>query len=95
MAVLQLRTLSGVAKGLTRTTDALIMFDASPEEQVEVEKMKRVREDLRMIKLREAMFTAVRGVVDLWSTDAGVSDVGFCSQTNCGDPLHVDDGFLI
>lgn len=76
MAIMQLQTLSGVTKGLTRTADSLLTFEESPEEQAEAERMRRAREDLRMIKIRDAMFAAIRSAVDLWSTDAAVSDVG-------------------
>jgi len=73
MAILQLETLSGVGKGLTRTTDALLTFDENPEIQAEVERIREAREDLRMINLRDHLFAAIRNTVDLWSTDAGVS----------------------
>lgn len=46
--------------------------------QVEAEKIKLAREDPRATKLREAIFTAVRGVVELWSVDAGVGNVRPC-----------------
>ncbi|EGN94778.1 hypothetical protein SERLA73DRAFT_171188 [Serpula lacrymans var. lacrymans S7.3] len=74
MIVVQLQTLTGVAKGLTRTTDSLLILEESPEEQVEVERVRQARKDYRMIKLREDLFTAIRNTVDMWSTDAGVSD---------------------
>ncbi|KAF8995387.1 armadillo-type protein [Cyathus striatus] len=73
MAVLQLEILSGVAKGLTRTTDEPGMYDETdPKVQAEVQKVQAPRDDLRMVKLREDIFGAIRTVVDLWSRDADV-----------------------
>jgi hypothetical protein len=83
MAILQLETLSGVGKGLTRTTDALLTFDENPEIQAEVERIREAREDLRMINLRDHLFAAIRNTVDLWSTDAGVSHVCGCFVAVC------------
>lgn len=76
---MQLQTLSGVAKGLTRATDSSLGFDESPQEKAEVERMQRAREDVRMIKLRESMFSLIRSAVDLWSTDASIT--GVCATT--------------
>ena len=73
MATQQLQTLSGVAKGLTRITDAA-GFEASPAVD-EVERMERARDDIRMVQLREHMLHAIQGAVELWSTDAGISEV--------------------
>ena len=72
--IIQLQTLSGIAKGLTRTADSLF-FDEDPNEQLETGRMGRAREDPRMVKLRNAMFSAIRTTLEYWSTDAGVSDV--------------------
>lgn len=78
MAIQQLETLSGVAKGLTRSTDGILIFsEEDPETQVKLDEMARAREDVRMVKLRDAIFVAVRGAVDRWSTDAEVSHVSF------------------
>jgi hypothetical protein len=77
LAIQQLETLSGVAKGLTRSTDGLlIFFEENAETQIKLDDMARAREDVRMAKLRDAMFVAIRGVVERWSTDAEVSHVG-------------------
>jgi hypothetical protein len=73
LAIQQLQTLSGVAKGLTRTTD-VTGFENSPVTE-EVERMQRVRDDIRMVRLREDMLHAIEGTVELWSTDAGISEV--------------------
>lgn len=75
MAIVQLQTLSGVSKGLTRTADSLLIIDETPAEREEAERLLRARDDYRMVKLRESLFEAVRGTFELWSTDASVSDV--------------------
>jgi hypothetical protein len=75
VAVIQLQTLSGIAKGLTRVTDLTASLDMSPEDKAQFERMQNAYEDIRMIKLREVMFGAIRNTVDLWSIDAGISDV--------------------
>jgi hypothetical protein len=74
MTIVQLQTLTGVAKGLTRTADSLF-FDESPTEQLETGRMGRAREDPRMVKLRDAMFSGISTTLEYWSTDAAVSDV--------------------
>jgi len=76
MAIQQLDTLSGVAKGLTRLTDGILIFSEEVDEQNEqLGAINCAREDFRMIKLRDSIFAALRGVVDLWSTDAEVAAV--------------------
>ncbi|KAI0247835.1 ARM repeat-containing protein [Lactifluus subvellereus] len=72
LAIQQLQTLAGVAKGLTRTGDAT-GFESSPAAE-EVERMQRARDDIRMVRLREDMLRAIEGTVELWSTDAGTSE---------------------
>ncbi|KAH9966317.1 ARM repeat-containing protein [Lactifluus volemus] len=72
LAIQQLQTLAGVAKGLTRTTDAA-GFENSPAAE-EVERMQRARDDNRMVRLREDMLNAIEGTVELWSMDAGISE---------------------
>jgi len=37
--------------------------------------MQRARDDVRMVRLREDMLHAIQGAVELWSTDAGISEV--------------------
>ncbi|KAL1943353.1 hypothetical protein VTO73DRAFT_4428 [Trametes versicolor] len=74
LAVQQLETLTGVARGLTRVTDSLLALDDSPEVQAAIGDMSRAREDDRVVKLREAILSAIRGTVELWSTDASVCD---------------------
>ncbi|KAG5635745.1 hypothetical protein H0H81_010228 [Sphagnurus paluster] len=69
-----LETLSGVAKGLTRSTDGLVILgERDSESQAKLDEMIRAREDPRTVKLRESISAALRGVVELWSTDAGIS----------------------
>ncbi|KAG1808060.1 armadillo-type protein [Suillus subaureus] len=70
----QLQTLSGVAKGLTRTQDSLLILDESPEERAEAERLQRARDNYTMAKVREDLFNTIRNVATFWSTDAGVSD---------------------
>lgn len=79
VAIVQLQTLSGVAKGLTRTADSLLIIDETPAEREEAERLRQAREDYRMVKLRENLFAAVRSTFELWSTDASVSDVSLFS----------------
>jgi hypothetical protein len=69
--------LSGIAKGLTRTLDGLSVLDGESDlnVQAEAEKIRLARDDLRATKLREMIFAAIRGVVELWSVDAGVGNV--------------------
>lgn len=74
LAIQQLQTLSGVAKGLTRTSDGLVALDEEAEEREVLERMNRARADPRMVKLREELLNAIQGTVELMSTDAGVSD---------------------
>jgi hypothetical protein len=37
--------------------------------------MQRARDDIRMVQLRDHMLHAIQGAVELWSIDAGVSEV--------------------
>ena len=46
--------------------------------QAEAEKIGLARDDPRATKLREVIFAAIRGVVELWSVDAGVGNVRPC-----------------
>ena len=72
-----METLSGVAKGLTRTLDGLSVLESESDlsMQAEAEKIRLARDDLRATKLREVIFGAIRSVVELWSVDAGVGNV--------------------
>ena len=39
--------------------------------------MQCARDDIRVARLREEMLRAIQGAVELWSTDAEVSEVCF------------------
>ena len=69
--------------------------------------MQRARDDVRMVRLREDMLHAIQGAVELWSTDAGISEVRlgiFGSHLRASDskkdmvgpqrPLQIDHGAL-
>lgn len=73
LIIVQLQTLSGVAKGLTRSTESLF-FD-EPEDQADAEIMAKTRDEPRISKVREELFSTISATFDLWSTDASVSDV--------------------
>lgn len=80
MTILHLETLSGVAKGLTRTFDSISVLESESElnVQAQAENIRLARDDPRATKLREVIFAAIRGVVELWSIDAGVGNVRPC-----------------
>jgi len=64
----QLDTPSGVAKGLTRLTDGVLIFSEEADKQNEqLDAINRARDDLRMIKLRDSVLNLCcpAGVVDL------------------------------
>lgn len=67
--ILQLEILSGVARGLTHTSEGLLEGEVEP---AELEKINVARQDGRMVKLRGDVFGVVRSVVEIWSTDVGV-----------------------
>ena len=46
--------------------------------------MERARDDMRMMRLREEMLRAIQGAVELWSTDAEVSEVCLGSSSRYG-----------
>lgn len=75
MAILHLETLSGIARGLTKMNEDALGAEDDPAIQVELEKIRKAREDLRTIKVRENVYGVLRNVVDIWSTDAGISHV--------------------
>ncbi|VDB95428.1 unnamed protein product [Peniophora sp. CBMAI 1063] len=70
LTIAQLQTLSGVAKGLTRANDVFDLDDDGEEDP----HITRARQDDRMVRLREKMLAAIRAIIEVWSTDAGVSD---------------------
>jgi hypothetical protein len=75
VAIMQLQTISAVAKGLTRTSDSLFILD---EQLGDAEHVAHARSDVRIIKLQQEMFSAISSALNLWSTDASVSDVSTC-----------------
>jgi len=75
MMIVQLQTLTGISKGLTCTTDSLLVLEESAADQAEAERLQRARDDYRMVKLREDIFGAFRTTIEIWSGDASVSDV--------------------
>ena len=83
LAMEQLQTLAGVAKGLTRSTDMLSAEDTVSA--AEAERMQRARRDPRIVRLRETMLAAIRATVELWSTDAGISEVGSFKPSHHGN----------
>ncbi|EJD43963.1 ARM repeat-containing protein [Auricularia subglabra TFB-10046 SS5] len=71
----ELQALTGCAKGLTSQTDLwLDGEDEDGELEKERESMTQARADPRMVALRDAVAQALSRTVDVWSTDAGVSD---------------------
>ncbi len=92
MAILQLETLTSVARGLTRVTDSLLALDDSPDVHAAMDAMITAREDPRMAKLREGILSAIRSSVELWSTDATISDVRTLRpQSSIGFVIEVGD----
>ena len=78
MAILQIQTLTGCAKGLTRTSDVLFSYeDGDTKEKKEYEKLLRAREYPRMVRLRESITQAIQGIMAIWSGDATTADVRF------------------
>ena len=49
--------------------------ETDPFFQVESENIRKGREDTRTLVLRNNLFSAVRGVVELWSADAAIGQV--------------------
>ncbi|KJA12859.1 hypothetical protein HYPSUDRAFT_210051 [Hypholoma sublateritium FD-334 SS-4] len=73
--VFQLKTLAGVAKGLTRSSNSLSGLEDNwdPNSQHESEIVKLAWQDPRSTKLCENIFSATRAVVDMWPADAAIS----------------------
>jgi len=81
LAVHQLETLSGVAKGLTRSTEGLLLFSEDDHEApAKMEEMTRARAEERVVKLRSTIELAMRGIVEMWSNDAAVGLVSGSSS---------------
>ena len=73
--ILQLEILSGIAKGLTRSEDGFAILEDDPEVVADTTAVQLARDDPRAVKLRENIFAAIRGVVELWSLDVEISHV--------------------
>jgi hypothetical protein len=75
--VYQLETLSGIAKGLTRSTEGLLLFadDDETESPTKSDEMSLARAEPRMESLRHDLLALVRIVVQNWSSDAAVGQV--------------------
>ncbi|KAK7463063.1 hypothetical protein VKT23_007649 [Stygiomarasmius scandens] len=76
VAILQLETLAGVAKGLTRTTafgdGVTATFEEGSEDEAEVEAVEQARQDPRMVNLRQSILDSIRGCVEAFGEDAGI-----------------------
>ncbi|KAK7053926.1 armadillo-type protein [Favolaschia claudopus] len=70
-AILQLEILAGIARGLTRTTEAMGL-DEDESGGPEAAAVRAAREDSRLQALRQALSRAVEQVAELWSADAAV-----------------------
>ena len=79
LAIQQLQALTGIGKGLTRASDSPLAIDDSAEALEEMERLNRAREDARMAGLRTLLMQAITSIVELWSTDASIGDVGVLS----------------
>lgn len=75
LAIQQLQTLTGCAKGLTRSSDILFAYDDDDQILAETEKLRRARDDPRIVRLREAIMQEMQSIVVLWSADATTADV--------------------
>ncbi|PCH43249.1 ARM repeat-containing protein [Wolfiporia cocos MD-104 SS10] len=74
IVITQLETVSGVARGLTRTNDSILVLDDPSEVSEESKQLRHARDDPRMASLRERLLAAIKGAVERWCTDAMVSD---------------------
>jgi len=93
MAIQQLDTLSGVAKGLTRLADGILISSEEVDEQSEqLDAINCMREDLGVIKLHHSIFAALQGVIDLWSSDAEVAAVSSTVDSFLWDILSCAPG---
>lgn len=75
MVILQLQTLTGVAKGLTWINESILDFEDTPETKARFEDTQNASADPRIVRVREVMLDGIRRTVELWSSDAGVADV--------------------
>lgn len=75
MIILQLQTLTGCAKGLTRSSDVLFALDDSPNAKKEMEQMDVARADPSAVRVREDVIHGIESTMAAWSTDTSVADV--------------------
>ncbi len=75
LAILQLETLAGISKGLTRATDDLLDLNEDSEVQQILEQVNLARRDDRMARLREAILAAISRCVEATGQDVGVGQV--------------------
>ena len=73
-AIEQLQLLTGCAKGLTGTADALLSID-DEEEVHDKEPLHHARDDPIMVHIRNMITQSIRRVMELWSNDSTTSDV--------------------
>lgn len=71
----QLQALTGVAKGLTRTSDTLFAYEDEEEINAALEAIENARDDPRMVNIQDAILEGIRAVTLQWSTDATTADV--------------------
>ncbi|KAG7094032.1 hypothetical protein E1B28_007654 [Marasmius oreades] len=71
--ILQLETLSGIAKGLTDSTSSDTLLDDDPEVDVTCEVLRSAREDERVVHLRQSILDAIRACVEIFGHDAGIA----------------------
>lgn len=83
VAVQKLMTITGVASGLTRTTESTVVVDESPDAQEESKQMMQARDDPRMSQIRAGLLAVIRRIVELWTEDASVSGVS-SNALSCG-----------
>jgi tRNA A58 N-methylase Trm61 len=49
--------------------------ETDPLYEAEADKIKQAREDVRIVNLRNNIFSVIKGVVELWSADAAIAQV--------------------
>lgn len=75
LAILQILSLTAIAKGLTPTDDFDLDFGGDDEDKDDDGSAARARDDPRMAALRDKIVQAAGRVLELWSGDGEVSDV--------------------
>ncbi|KAG6875593.1 hypothetical protein C0992_003155, partial [Termitomyces sp. T32_za158] len=94
--ILELETLSGLAKGLTRTTDGLVILgERDSESDASLETMQRAKEEPRVVNLRKNISDTLEAVVNIWSTDAGISSCNLIQRSSVDTILALDKERLL